>query len=134
MSVHQESIDDIVSVMLAEKFYRDGKEDASVKRIVTGYANRIKAAKDAMKVGANAVEYDGKTYYLRRREDGYETCLTGDVVAYRTALETIVKRIDDMLSHPLDAMSLAGCLSHIKEFAKEVREGLRFNTNPEKKK
>ena len=126
MSYHQETIDEIVSVMMAEKFYRDGKEDDGVKRIVTSYAERIKAAKERMKVASNAVEYDGKTYFSHDRKFGYTTCLSGDVVAYRKALETIVKRIKDTLARNEEAVFLAGCLSHIKNFAKDTLAGLRF--------
>ena len=126
MSYHQETIDEIVSVMMAEKFYRDGQEDTSVKRIVTSYAGRIKKAKEAMKIASNAVEFDGHTYYSRDGKYGYETTvMTGDEAAYRKALETIVTRIEDTLSHPMDAMFLAGCLSHIKQYAKDTLEGIR---------
>ena len=126
MSYHQETIDEIVSVMMAEKFYRDGQEDTSVKRIVTSYAGRIKKAKEAMKIASNAVEFDGHTYYSRDRKYGYETTvMTGDEDAYRKALETIVTRIEDTLAHPMDGMFFAGCLSHIKNYAKDTLEGIR---------
>jgi len=126
MNQKPETIDDIVAVMLSEKFYRDGQEDTSVKRIVTSYAGRIKKAKDAMKIASNAVEFDGHTYYSRDRKYGYETTvMTGDEAAYRKALETIVKRIEDAMSHPLDGIFLAGCLLHIMEYAKEILSGIR---------
>ena len=125
LSTKPETIDDIVRIMLSEKFYRDGKEARDVKRIVTGYAKRIKAAKKAMKIASNAVVYDGQLYLSRSREDGYETCLTGDVVAYKTALETIVKRIEDSLNHTMNGMFLVGCLQHIMEYAKEKLSGIR---------
>lgn len=126
MSYHQETIDEIVHIMMVEKFYRGGQEDDGVKRIVTSYAARIKKAKEAMKIASNAVEFDGHTYYSRDRKYGYETTvMTGDEDAYRKSLETIVKRIEDALTHPLDGVFLAGCLSHIKDYAKRTLAGER---------
>lgn len=105
--------------MRNEKFYRNGKEDESVKRIVKAYADRIE---DAIKR-----DYTGNVAKLREalgvaRELILSQCHGG--TSFSKACAVALVKIDSALAEPLrncDAFSKAEVLEELddRSFSKE---------------
>lgn len=91
-----ENTTELLRLMRNEKFYRDGKEDESVKRIVKSYADRIE---DAIKR-----DYTGNVAKLREALGEARELLLPQChydIPYSKNCVAAVEKIDSVLAEPL---------------------------------
>lgn len=115
-----EKTTELLRVMRNEKFYRDGKEDEGVKRIVKSYADRME---DAIKR-----DYTGNVAKLREALGVARELLLPQChydIPYSKNCVAAVEKIDSALAEPPTQAEI--CESMLKSFAECDTSIIRWN-------